>query len=220
MRGDARPAERARRSSARCSRTTARSTCSRPRGSSCSARATSGSWSACRSSCARELGWSFWQVGPSGGLGDRLRRRPGRPRRAVARAEAAVEPTAARPRARVLLAAFPAAIAVALGAGRRAACHRRGPDRLRDRVRPELRGALVPDPRLRRGRQGRDERRLLLHGERRRAARRHHLSGALYQWRGLEAALDERLLRPRAPERCRCSSRTTSPARTELPTPA
>ena len=37
----------------RCSPRTARSTCSRPRGSSCSARATSGSSSACRSSCAR-----------------------------------------------------------------------------------------------------------------------------------------------------------------------
>ena len=42
------------------------------------ARATSGSSSACRSSCARVLGWSFWQVGTlPGGLGDRLRHRPG-----------------------------------------------------------------------------------------------------------------------------------------------
>ena len=43
----------ARRSSRTCSRTTARSTCSPPRGSSCSPRATSGSSSACRCSCAR-----------------------------------------------------------------------------------------------------------------------------------------------------------------------
>ena len=44
-------------------------------------------------------------------------------------------------------------------------------------LRAQLRGALVPDPALRRGRQGRDERRLLLHGERRRPPRRHRALG-------------------------------------------
>ena len=86
---------------ARCSPTAARSTCSRRRASSCSRRATSGSWSACRSSCARELGWSFWQVGAFLRLGDRLRRRPGRLRRRCSRAAARREPTAHRRLARV-----------------------------------------------------------------------------------------------------------------------
>ena len=62
--------------------TTARSTCSRPRGSSCSARATSGSSSACRSFCCTVLGWNFWQVGGfPGRLGHRLRRSCRRRRR-------------------------------------------------------------------------------------------------------------------------------------------
>ena len=43
-------------------------------------------------------------------------------------------------------------------------------DRLRRRLRAELRRPLLPDPRLLRKRQGDDERRLLLHGKRRRPA--------------------------------------------------
>ena len=58
------------------------------------------------------------------------------------------------------------------------------------RLRAQLGGALLPDPRLRRERQGGDERRLLLHGQRRRTPRRH---GALRRCStsggGLEACL-------------------------------
>ena len=46
-----------------------------------------------------------------------------------------------------------------------------GPHRVRRRLRAELRGALVPDPAVRGGRQGRHERRVLLHGQRLRPAR-------------------------------------------------
>ena len=78
----------ARRSSSRCSPTTARSTCSPRRASSCSPRATSGSSSACPVFLRTELGWSFWQVGTlPRGLGDRLRHRPGRRRRALMAAQ-------------------------------------------------------------------------------------------------------------------------------------
>ncbi len=49
---------------------------------------------------------------------------------------------------------------------------RRRPHPLRCRLRDELGGALLPDPRLFRQRQGRDERRLLLHGKCTRAPRR------------------------------------------------
>ena len=49
--------------------------------------------------------------------------------------------------------------------------HRAGP--VRGAVRNELGGSLLPDPRLRRQRQGGDERRLLLHGQRLRPPRRH-----------------------------------------------
>ena len=49
----ARPRRMQRPSSSTCSPTTAPSTCSPARGSSCSPRATSGSWSACRCTCAR-----------------------------------------------------------------------------------------------------------------------------------------------------------------------
>ena len=63
MRGELGRADREGEVRGRCSPTTAPSTCSRRRASSCSPRATSGSSSACPSSCARELGWSFWQVG-------------------------------------------------------------------------------------------------------------------------------------------------------------
>jgi MFS family permease len=55
---------------------------------------------------------------------------------------------------------------------------RRRANRLRGGVRDELRGPLLPDPRLRRQRPRGDERRLLLHGECRRPARRHGAVGA------------------------------------------
>ena len=72
------------------------------------------------------------------------------------------------------------------GRDRRRARRRRRPDvgasssgliAVRRRVRAQLGRALVPDPRLRRRRQGRDERRLLLHGQRRRPPRRHRALG-------------------------------------------
>jgi len=50
---------------------------------------------------------------------------------------------------------------------------RRRTARVRRHLRDELRRAQLPHPRLRRRRQGRHERRLLLHGQRRRAPRRH-----------------------------------------------
>ena len=125
-------------------------------------------------------------------LGDRLRHRPGSAPRFIRRRRGAAR--ARRPhgaRLAFVLAAFPA------GDRRRARRRRRPdassssrPDRVRRRLRAELRRPLVPDPRLHRRRQGRDERRLLLHGQRRRAARGHACSPALlYQWQGLEACL-------------------------------
>jgi MFS family permease len=123
------------------------------------------------------VGWTFWQVGtllavwvigygavqaaapcfrPAGGRG------PGpRPRRqdrdlagartgAVPRRDRAGPHRTCRPRD----------------------CDRHRADPLRRRVRDELRGPLLPDPRLRRQRQGRNECRLLLHGQRDRAPRR------------------------------------------------
>ena len=114
-----------------------------------------------------------------GGLGDRLRRRAGAQRRGLVAQACRRHARAARTDApptwlAFVLAAFPAAIAIALA--RRPRPDRRGhrrPDRVRRRLRAQLGRALVPDPRLRRRRQGRDERRLLLHGERRRPPRRH-----------------------------------------------
>ena len=61
--GRPRHARGRRRSSARCSRRTGPSTCSPPPASSCSARATSGSWSALPVFLRTELDWSFWEVG-------------------------------------------------------------------------------------------------------------------------------------------------------------
>ena len=61
-------------------------------------------------------------------------------------------------------------------AGRRGRPHdrdHRGADSLWGGIRDELGGALLPHPRLRRQRQGRHERRLLLHGQRHRAPRGH-----------------------------------------------
>ena len=60
-----------------CSRTRARSTCSPPRGSSCSARATSGSWSACPCSCGPSSAGASGRSARSSPLGDRLRHRAG-----------------------------------------------------------------------------------------------------------------------------------------------
>ena len=54
---------------------------------------------------------------------------------------------------------------------------RRRPCRVRRDLRPQLDRALVPHPCLRRQGEGRDERRLLLHGECRRAPRRHRALG-------------------------------------------
>ena len=108
-----------------------------------------------------------------GRLGDRLRHRAGL---GAAVHQAQVEGEGREPDGRTatwlafVLAAFPAGIAIALG-GRLRSDHRarRRPDRVRRGLRDELRRALVPDPLLRRERQGRDERRLLLHGQRRSA---------------------------------------------------
>ena len=120
MRGGLGTAEQARPSSRRCSPTTARSTCSPPRASSCSPRATSGSSSACPSSCARELGWSFWQVGGFLavwviGYGIVQASAPRFIR--GARRAAAIRTAATATWLAFVLAAFPAGIALALGAG-------------------------------------------------------------------------------------------------------
>ena len=129
------------------------------------------------------------------GLGHRLRHRAGLGAALRAARRRRASPTDAPPTwLAFALAAFPAGIAIALGADvdptRRG---RRRPDRLRRRLRAELGGALVPDPRLRRRRQGRDERRLLLHGQRRRPARRAPCSPALlYQWQGSRRACGRR----------------------------
>ena len=117
-----------------------------------------------------ELGWSFWQVGSFLaiwviGYGAVQASAPRHVR----------DPDGAHRR----LAGVHAGAAA--GGPRRGAHDRRrrrrrargGPDRLRRGVRPELRGPQLPHPRLRRGRQGRDERRLLLHGQRVGPPRRH-----------------------------------------------
>ena len=71
----------------------------------------------------RELGWSFWQAGAlPRGLGDRLRRRAGR---GAAASSAAAARRSGEPDGRTatwlafVLAAFPAAIAIALARRRR-----------------------------------------------------------------------------------------------------
>ena len=177
MRGELGRADREGEVRARCSRTTARSTCSRPRASSCSPRATSGSSSACPVFLRTELGWSFWQVGGFLALwviGYGIVQ-ASRPASCGAAPPGPAQPDGAhRDRAGLR----------ARGASRRAS-RSRSP---RTSTRPlvvvvgliafgvvfahELGRALLPDPRLRRRRQGRDERRLLLHGQRRRAAHR------------------------------------------------
>ena len=161
--------------------TTGRSTCWRRRGSSCSARAMSGSWWACRCSCASVLGWRFWEVGGFMalwviGYGVVQASPPALLRRVAGGASAR---TGARRRCwRSRWPRFPAAIAA--GAERRAGPGAGGGGRaagLRRGVRPELLGALVPDPGLHRRRQGGDERGLLLHGQRARPAGRHGALG-------------------------------------------
>ena len=129
-----------------------------------------------------ELGWSFWAVGTLlavwvigyGGVqaaAPRFVRRRGQ--------GPAASPTAGPPSGwRFGVAVCPAAMAVALNAGvDPTVAIIGGLIPFGDRVRDELGGSLLPHPRLRRQRQGRDERRLLLHGQRHRAPRRHHPLG-------------------------------------------
>ena len=116
-----------------------------------------------------ELGWSFWEVGTFLAIwvigygvvqafAPRLLRAEPAGRRVCVTARLRARGDSGRHRG---------------GARRRRGSDPRDhlrPDRLRHRLRAELRGALVPDPGLRRGRQGGDERGLLLHGERGRPA--------------------------------------------------
>ena len=104
------------------------------------------------------------------GLGDRLRRCPGRGAALCAPSRGRRGSRAGRADSAglaLLLALCPAAIAIALGAhvDGTAGDHRR-PGPVRRGVRHELSGPLLPHPRLLGQRQGRDERRLLLHGQR------------------------------------------------------
>ena len=110
-----------------------------------------------------------------GDLGDRLWHRPGR---CPALHPAAETANTASPTGRTatwlafVLAAFPAAIAIALTAGADpTVVIVVGLIAFGVVFAAQLGRPLVPDPRLRRRRQGRDERRLLLHGERRRPTR-------------------------------------------------
>ena len=129
-----------------------------------------------------ELGWSFWQVGAflaawvigygivqasaPGLLGRRSagdRAHPDGSDRDLARLPSRRVPRRDRRRAH---------------ARRRSDDRpRRRPDRLRHRLRAQLGRPLLPDPVVRRQRAGRDERGLLLHGERGRATHRHHSLG-------------------------------------------
>ena len=121
-----------------------------------------------------ELGWSFWQVGTFlavwvigyGAVQASAPRFVARPRRARPRDVAGVRARRVprRPsRSRSPPASMPPSSLVA------------GLIAFGAHLRAELGRALVPDPGLRRRRQGRDERRLLLHGQRRRTPRRLHV---------------------------------------------
>ena len=129
-----------------------------------------------------ELGWSFWAVGTllavwvigygavQAAAPRFVRRRGARLRRRARRQD------------RDLAGARPGGVSRRDGAGphrrrRPDDRDRRRADPLRGRVRDELRRPLLPDPRLRRQRQGGHERRLLLHGQRQRAPRRHRPVG-------------------------------------------
>ena len=124
-----------------------------------------------------ELGWSFWAVGTllavwvigyGGGPGRRTAlRAPSRPRpRRRARRQDRRVAGARR-------GAMPRRDGRCPQRRRRPdARDRRRADPVRGGVRDELRGSLLPHPRLRRQRQGGYERRLLLHGQRLRAPRR------------------------------------------------
>ena len=200
------------------SRRTAASTSSRRRASSSSARATSGSSSACRSSCPRSSAGASprsaaflaaWVIGYGVDPVDRAG-----PHRPVDR-----RPRAAGPRRRRC---SPFVLALVIGARRAVGPARRAPPdvvhprrarALRRRLRDQLVRPLVPDPRLLRRRQGRDERRLLLHGERRRPARRDaalgpHVPGS----RAWTAASWPRRSLRRLPAPCRSGCRTARPA--------
>ncbi len=96
--------------------------------------------------------------------------------------------------------------------------HRGRADRVRRHLRDELGRALLPDPRLRRRRQGRHERRLHYMANAAGRLTGTVLSGLLYQWQGLGACLWASvvfvlaagvlsLLLPRTPARRRARSR-------------
>ena len=134
----------------------------------------SGSWSGCRSSCMRCWAGRFTQVGGFLALwvigygfvqaaAPRIVRRshhgggPGGGTREAVGLDAGVFPGR-----------YCAGFDRAEGWARRPVLDRR-PDPVRDRLCDQLGGALIPDPGLLGLRQGLDERRLLLHGQRRRA---------------------------------------------------
>ncbi len=129
-----------------------------------------------------EHGWTFWQAGGflaawTIGYGIVQASAPRLIRRRSAHAASEPDGRTAAWLA-FALAAFPLGIAAVLAARLDAVtvvvC---GLLAVRRRLRAELRRALLPDPRLRRGRPGGDERRLLLHGQRGRASRRHRAVG-------------------------------------------
>ena len=129
------------------------------------------------------LGWTFWQVGGFMaiwiiGYGLVQASAPGLLRRRYEARGGTPDGVTATWLA-FMLAAFPAGIALALRAGvDPTLVVVAGLDCLRHRLRPELGRSLVPDPGVHRQRQGGDERRLLLHGQRLRTPGRHDPLGA------------------------------------------
>ncbi len=149
------------------------------------------------------LGWTFWQVGTLLAVwvigygarpGGRAALRPPPGRRPGGEPDGRTAMWLA-----LGLAVCPAAIARGPHAERRPdARDRRRADPLRRGLRDELRSPLLPDSRLRRQRQGRDERRLLLHGQCLRAPRRHSTLGTdLPVARANRLPVDIRRVRPR-----------------------
>jgi hypothetical protein len=169
-----------------------RSTGCRRRGSSCSGRATSGSWSPCRCSSPTQLGWSDQGVGAFlAAVGDRVRHRAV-VRAAAARTRGGARSTRCTRRStgRSCSPRVSAADRRCGGARRRRHHGRRGrADRVRRRVRDELVAALVPGARLLRRRRGRTRRRASTTRPTPPAAGGHPAVGVLYLWGDLAAAL-------------------------------
>jgi hypothetical protein len=126
------------------------------------------------------LGWTFWQSGGFLaawviGYGIVQAATPGLLR---SRVEERHEPDGRTATLLAfVLAALPAGIALSLNGGVAPASSWSPADRLRRCLCAEFGGAFLPDPGLHRQRQGGDERRLLLHGERRRPSCRHRSLG-------------------------------------------